>query len=117
MVPTRERRSLRVRFFASFSADVALTRPSRIVAQGTGRGYGRRTHKKDTKMSIDYAKHVPGYNQMSRPQKYRARKHVKQVRAQPPATPVSRDRTRRPRNDGLFRTTTASRVESSPGRV
>ena len=110
MVPTRERRSLRVRFFASFAADVALTRPSRIVAQGTGRGFGRHTHKKDTKMSIDYAKHVPGYNQMSRPQKYRARKHVKQVRAQAPRNPVSRDRTSRPRNDGLFRTSNRRRA-------
>ena len=31
-------------------------------------------------MDIDYAKHVPGYDRMSRPQKYRARKSVKQVR-------------------------------------
>ena len=50
-----------------------------VTVAGTGRGFGRHTHKKDTKMSIDYAKHVPGYNQMSRPQKYRARKHVKQM--------------------------------------
>ena len=113
MVPTRERRSLRVRFFASFSADVALTRPSRIVAQGTGKGYGRHTHKRDTKMSIDYAKHVPGYDRMSRPQKYRARKHVKQVRAQLlPRNPVFRDRTRPPRNDGLFRATFVDRVST-----
>jgi|MDSW01.3.fsa_nt_gb hypothetical protein len=48
--------------------------------QGTGKGYGRHVHKKDSTMDIDYAKHVPGYDRMSRPQKYRARKSVKQVR-------------------------------------
>lgn len=99
--------------FPVVRADVALTRPSRIVAQGTGKGYGRHTHKRDTKMSIDYAKHVPGYDRMSRPQKYRARKHVKQVRAQLlPRNPVFRDRTRPPRNDGLFRATFVDRVST-----
>ena len=28
-------------------------------------------------MDIDYSKHVPGYDRMTRPQKYRARKFVK----------------------------------------
>jgi len=28
-------------------------------------------------MEIDYKKHIPGYDKMSRPQKYRARKSVK----------------------------------------
>ena len=28
-------------------------------------------------MDIDYKKHIPGYDKMSRPQKYRARKSVK----------------------------------------
>ena len=45
--------------------------------QGTGKGYGRHTHHKDTHMEIDYKKHIPGYDNMSRPQKYRARKSVK----------------------------------------
>lgn len=36
------------------------------------------THNKPA-ADIDYAKHIPGYMKMSRPQKYRARKHVKQV--------------------------------------
>ena len=30
-------------------------------------------------MEIDYKKHIPGYDRMSRPQKYRARKSVKQM--------------------------------------
>ena len=116
VVPKRERRSLRSRF-PVVRADVALTRPSQIVAQGTGKGYGRHTHKRDTKMSIDYAKHVPGYDRMSRPQKYRARKHVKQVRAQPPGTPFSAIGPVHPETTVYFArlsTTASRRVESSP---
>ena len=48
-------------------------------AQGTGKGFGRHTHHKDTHMEIDYKKHIPGYDKMSRPQKYRARKAVKSM--------------------------------------
>jgi hypothetical protein len=52
------------------------------VVAGTGKGFGahRVSHpKKDsTNHLLNYEKLVPGYADMSRPQKYRARKHIKE---------------------------------------
>lgn len=53
------------------------------VVAGTGKGFGahRVSHpKKDSSNHLlNYEKLVPGYADMSRPQKYRARKHIKEI--------------------------------------
>ena len=71
-----------------------LKRDFPFSPQGTGKGFGshRVSHpKKDTTNHLlNYEKLVPGYAEMSRPQKYRARKHIKQV-AQDHNPPPFRD--------------------------
>ena len=69
----------RVSLVSRRSTNNASAPRSLVTVAGTGKGYGRHVHKKDSTMDIDYAKHVPGYDRMSRPQKYRARKSVKQM--------------------------------------
>jgi hypothetical protein len=52
-----------------------------LTVQGTGKGFhGSSGPTKGHAVELDYMKLVPGYVDMSRPQKYRARKHLKSVR-------------------------------------
>jgi len=60
--------------------ELNIVDPLRLL-QGTGKGFhGSNGPTKGHSQELDYLKLVPGYVDMSRPQKYRARKHLKSVR-------------------------------------
>ena len=79
----------------NFTSAVAPTKLSAKISQsssrkavthivaGTGKGFGRHTHKAKKSGAdnhlLNFEKLVPGYADMSRPQKYRARKHLKEI--------------------------------------